>query len=258
MTVTFPLGLLYGFLLVLARVSGLVAFLPVPGFRNAPETVRIVLALSLTVALLPVWPDVATNPGIGQLTAWAFREAGFGLMAGLAVQFLMDGFQIAAQMIGLEAGYGYASTVDPTSQADSGILQIMLTLATGILFFTLGVDRALIRAVAASLERFPPGSPGAWTQASQGMEGILRLGNDMLVLALRTAVPVTAVLLMMDVSLALLGRMQQQLQLLSLAFPVKMLAAVAMLAALAPALPKLFASAAAHTIQVLCRGSGGC
>ena len=50
MTLGLPLSTLYAFLLVLARVAGLVTFLPVPGFRNAPDTVRILLALAITAA----------------------------------------------------------------------------------------------------------------------------------------------------------------------------------------------------------------
>ena len=48
-----------------------------------------------------------------------------------------------------------------------------------------------------------------------------------------------------------MGRVQQQLQLLSLAFPVKMAASLALLAALAVVVPKFFDSAAEKTLAVL-------
>jgi flagellar biosynthetic protein FliR len=239
------------FLLVLARVAGLVTFLPVPGFRNAPDLIRVVLAVAFTLALFPVWPAVPNElPSFGQLMVWAFTEAGFGLVAGLAVAFLNEGFQLAAQVLGLQAGYGYASTIDPSSQADSGVLQVVMTLMTGLLFFTTGLDRELIRALAASFAKYPAGS---WTPTMTSVEGVLHLGAGMFTLGLRVAMPVIALLLLIDVALALLGRMQQQLQLLSLAFPVKMLAAVAMLAALSPVVAKLFEGAGARTIASLWR-----
>jgi flagellar biosynthetic protein FliR len=68
---------------------------------------------------------------------------------------------------------------------------------------------------------------------------------------LRLALPVVALLILIDFALALVGRVQQQLQLLSLAFPVKMAAALALLAALAPVVPKLFGTAAEQTLSVL-------
>ena len=70
-------------------------------------------------------------------------------------------------------------------------------------------------------------------------------------IGLRVALPIVALLILIDFALALLGRVQQQLQLLSLAFPAKMAAALALLAALAPVIPKMFSAAAEHTLAML-------
>jgi flagellar biosynthetic protein FliR len=242
LTLGLPVSTLCAFLLVLARVAGLIVFLPIPGFRAAPDAVRVVLALALTLALFPAWPALpATLPSISQLMVWVLAESGFGLAIGLAVAFLIEGFQMAAQIIGLQAGYGYSLTVDPTSQVDTGVLQVFMMLITGILFFSTGLDRELMRILAASFVQYPAGS---WA-------GIVRLGGGMLVTGLRLAFPVVALLLLVDLALALLGRMQQQLQLLTLAFPVKMLAALAILTALTPLLPKLFSTASERTFAAL-------
>jgi len=190
---------------------------------------------------------------MGQLAAWAFCEAGFGLAAGLAVSFLTEGFQVAAQVAGVHAGYGFATTIDPTSEADSGVLQVMASLFSGILFFSVGMDHQLIRVLAASFVKFPAGS---WAPAAASLDGIVRLGSDMLSIGLRMALPVIALLILIDFSLALLGRVQQHLQLLSLAFPAKMAAALAILAALTPVVPKMFSAAADHTLAVLFKALG--
>ncbi|MBV8845585.1 MAG: flagellar biosynthetic protein FliR [Bryobacterales bacterium] len=251
MTIEFSTGILYAFLLVLARVAGLIAFLPIPGFRAAPDTVRIVLALAITLALFPVWPVLPnTFPSIGQLAMWAFSEAGLGLLAGLAVSFLTEGFQIAAQVAGLHAGYGYASTIDPNSEADSTVLQVMASLSTALLFFTTGLDHELIRVLAASFARFPAGT---WAPAAAGLDGVIRLGSAMLSTGLRLAFPILALLLLIDLALALVGRVQQQLQLLSVAFPGKMAVALAMMAALAPAAPKVFTAESQRMLAALWR-----
>jgi flagellar biosynthesis protein FliR len=249
MTVQFPFATIYAFLLVLARVMGFISFVPLPGLRNTPEPVRIALGMLLTVALYPVWPTLPNSEvAFGQLLLWAASEAGFGLTVGLALVFLAEGFQMAAQSIGLQAGYSYASTIDPSSDADSSVLQVVTMLATSALTFTLGLDQRLIRLLAASFERYPAGS---WTPSLKSMEGILHLGGGMLSIGLRYAFPVVAILLLIDVSLGLLGRIQQQLQLLSLAFPVKMAAAMALLAVMSPMLPRIFQISAGHTFAAL-------
>jgi len=251
MTLGLPVSTMLAFLFVLARVAGVVAFLPVPGFRNAPSMTRVVLGIAFTFALFPAWPSLPDElPSFGVLIGTAFAEAGFGLVVGLAVAFLNEGFQLAAQILGVQAGFGFATTVDPSSQADSGVLQAMMTLITGLLFFTLGIDREVILVLAMSFQKFPA---GAWAPSAASLEGLVHLGTGMFATGLRLAMPVIALLLMLDFALALLGRMQQQLQLLSLSFPVKMLAAMAILSVLAPVIARLYQSAAGRTIEALWR-----
>ncbi len=63
---------------------------------------------------------------IAMLIGWMLAEAGLGIAVGLAVAFLTEGFQMGAQIISLQAGYSFATTIDPTSGADSSVL---LTIA---------------------------------------------------------------------------------------------------------------------------------
>ena len=58
-------------------------------------------------------------------------------------------------------------------------------------------------------------------------------------MGVRLALPVVALLVMVDVALALLGRLNQQLQLLSLAFPAKMLTALVVLSWVAVLYPRI-------------------
>jgi flagellar biosynthetic protein FliR len=78
----------------------------------------------------------------------------------------------------------------------------------------------------------------------------------MFTFGLRLAMPVIGLMLLMDIALALLGRMQQQLQLLSLAFPAKMLAALVVLMILSPAMARLYQSASNETMTALWHSVG--
>src|SRR5262249_19697443 len=138
----------------------------------------------------------------------------------------------------------------PASQVDAGVLQVMISLGAGLLVFTTGTHRELLRLLAASLERYPAGT---WHVTAAAGDGIIRLGSSMMSMALRVALPVVAILMLIGLSLGLLGRMQQQLQLLSLAFPIKMLAALAILTVLAPLIPNVFHAAAERTLATLTR-----
>ncbi|HSW51413.1 MAG TPA: flagellar biosynthetic protein FliR [Bryobacteraceae bacterium] len=227
---------LYGFLLVLTRVGSALIFVPLPGVRKGPEAARVVLALSLTIALLPQWPDVEPDPSLGTLAGWILAEAALGILFGLLVGFWAEAMQVAAQAVGLEAGFAYASMVDPQTQADSGVLLVFAQLAAGLLFFSMGLDREVVRVFARSLETFPP---GAVLAPGPAMEAVLRLGAGMFTTGIRLALPCLALLALVDIALALVGRLNAQLQLLTLAFPLKMLAAVLVLAWLLPVFPRV-------------------
>lgn len=246
---TFDTGAVLGGLLVLIRLSGLFVFVPMPGLKAAPVPIRAGCALLLTIALLPAYPvRFPGDPAAGALAMAMLGELGLGLMAGLIAGFLGDLFILTVQTFALQAGYSYASSIDPNSQADSNVLQSVAGLAAMLLFFHSGLVASLMRAAGRSLESWPPGTFWAGLEAGTA---IVRFGGTVFELAVRLALPVAALLLLTDVTLALLGRINSQLQLLTLAFPVKMLGALAALAALTAALPGLYNRQALVAAQLL-------
>jgi flagellar biosynthetic protein FliR len=245
---TIRLTTLYGFLLVLARVSGALVFVPLPGVRRGPEPARVALALGFALVLFPRWPELETVPQMGQLAGWLVLEAGLGIMIGLTVSFLTEAFLVAAQVMGLPAGYAYASMVDPQTRANSGVLLVFAKLTAGMLFFALGFDREILRIFAKSLEAYPP---GAFVLSRQTAEVIVRLGAGIFSTGLRLALPVLALLMLIDFALALIGRLNTQLQLLILSFPVKMMAAISVLAWTAVLFPRVYGSYGEQALGVV-------
>ena len=122
--------------------------------------------------------------------------------------------------MGLQAGYAYASTIDPNTQADSD--------GSGGLRAT-GGRAAVLRhragpRSAPHLRAQPGNLPGGHVRAhARRRRADASLGSTMFSTGLRLALPMVAILVMVDISLALLGRVNAQLQLLTIAFPVKMI-----------------------------------
>ena len=221
-------------MLVLARISGAIVFVPIPGFAAGPEPVRVILALSFTLALYPLWPVVAVAPGMVLLAGWMISEAALGITVGLVVSLFSEAFGVFGQMVGLQAGYSFASTIDPTTQADSGIFVILAQTISGLLFFSLGLHREVLRLFAHSLRNVPPGS---FVITASHADTIIKLISTIFSTGVRLAFPVVALMVMMDISLALLGRISAQMQLGSLTFPAKMLAGLALVATMASIFP---------------------
>jgi flagellar biosynthetic protein FliR len=170
------------------------------------------------------------------MAGWAAAEASAGVAIGAAVAIVLEAFTLAAQILGLPAGYAYASTIDPNTEADSGILLVIAQLFAGMLFFALGLDRELLRLFAQSMDKVPA---GVYMFSPVTVQPVIRLGAGLFAVGVRLALPVVALLVMVDIALALMGRLNQQLHLLSLAFPAKMLTALLVLSWIAILFPRV-------------------
>ena len=144
---------------MLARVGGALVFVPLPGIKGGPLPARAALALGFTLALsspLAHGRRRSVDRPCGWLR-WAAAEAAIGIAIGVSVAIVLEAFGLAAQILGLQAGYAYASTIDPNTEADSGILLVFAQLVAGMFFFALGLDREILRLFARSLDTVPAG-----------------------------------------------------------------------------------------------------
>lgn len=228
---------LLGFVLTLIRVGGVFIFVPLPGVTAVLSPARVILSLGMTIALFPEWPQVVATPSAGLFLMWVLVEAGLGVGIGLTVAFVSESLAVGTQVMGLQAGYGFATIVDPNTQADTTVLVTFSQLAAGLLFFATGIDREVLRVFARSLETWPAGT-FVLTRGAAGQ--VLSLGSSMFGTGLRLALPMIAILVMVNISLALLGRVNAQLHLITIAFPVKMMIGLALLGWLALLLPTLY------------------
>jgi hypothetical protein len=142
-----------GFVLTLIRVGGVFIFVPLPGVTSRPQPGtrnparwehhdRFVsrMAAGRGDAFRGVVPDV----GAGGSRVW---ESASGCRWHLSP----NRFSVGAQVMGLQAGYGFATVVDPNTQADSTVLVTFSQVAAGLLFFATG-----------STARFCVSSPAVW------------------------------------------------------------------------------------------------
>jgi len=242
---------LLGFLLVLARVAGVFAFVPLPGTNSSPSTARIGLSLAITICLLPMWqPAAGLDQSAARLIGCIVMDSSVGMLLGLTVSFAIEAMKLAAQIAGLQAGFGYASTIDPGSAADSPLLPVIAELFAGLLFFALGLDRQVLAILAATLKTLPPGEVAQHITKFHGAPAaVARLTADLFAYGLRLAFPVIAFLLLVDLTLGFLGRVNTQLQLITLAFPLKIIAALGLFALLAPVYAHVYASFAQRSLD---------
>lgn len=247
-------SLLLGFLLVGARITGAFYFIPFPGGQQFSGQAKALLIIAITLSMYSFWPAVEVNHNaIGLIVSGILKEATVGVCMGLVVSLVIELLTFGFHLVGLQAGYTFASTVDPTSKADVTVMDTLGNLMGGLLFFTAGLHQEVIRAFAVSLKAHAAGS---WTIGPGVIEPLVRLFQVMLSTGLRLALPVIAAMIMIDLALALIGRISSHLQLLSLSFPVKMLASLLMLAWLLSLIPSVFLEFAEKAFETVRQAIG--
>jgi len=204
------------FLVCLARVGGLFVFFPWPGGRSTSPVPRVFLTVALSAALAP---RLTQLPGLAEgLVGVLSAEAALGFSAGLVLLFMMEALAFGGHLIGLQAGFSYASSVDPTTEADSTVIPVMVQWLGNVLFFAAGFDRWLMKAIVVSLETIPPGE---WQLTPGAFQMVVNLFSSSIELGVRLALPVAGFLLLVDLTLAVVGRLNAQFPLLNVAFPLK-------------------------------------
>ena len=246
-------------LLVLARVAGLVLAAPVLGHLLVPVRVRVALAAILAAALVPAVGAAPFTPpaDLWSLGAMLAAESALGVLLGLVAQFIFAGVQLGGQLVGIQMGFGIANLIDPQSHAQVTIIAQWQQLLTLLAFLVLDAHHLLIRALLESFRTAPPGAVGL---AAAGVGGAVGMAGDIFVLGARIAAPLLVVLLLTNGALGVLARTIPQLNVFVVGFPVNVGVGLLVLGASLPFTLRLLAARFAElepALAGLVRGLAG-
>ncbi|MGQ9857088.1 MAG: flagellar biosynthetic protein FliR [Thermodesulfobacteriota bacterium] len=201
--------------LLLARVVGFSTGLPVLGARAVPPTVRALLVVSLTWALLPL---VEAPPAQDLLdpAKWglaALQEALLGLCVGWLAQLVLGAVPLAAQVLGYQMGLGIANVMDPVGQQQMSVAAQFMQLFALWLFLALDGHHLALHALVGGLGRYPLG------EGLMGLGGSVEMGRQLFGSALSLVAPGILILLFVQVGLGVLARMVPQMNIFIVAAP---------------------------------------
>lgn len=227
-----PETLLPTFLLVLARIGGLVVAAPVFGHLLVPVRVRAGIALVLAAALVPAVTPVPEAPAtLWALAGWVVVESAIGMVLGLVAQFVFAGVQLGGQIAGIQMGFGIANLIDPQTHAQVTIVAEWQQLLALLLFLVFDIHHVLLRALLGSFQAAPPGT-AVLTAAS--VRGVVTLSADLFSVGVRIAAPVLIALLLSNGALGVLARTVPQLNVFVVGFPLNVGVGLVMLGASLP------------------------
>ena len=237
--------------LVLTRLTGLLAVFPLLGAEQMPLQVRAALAALMTTVILPVLPVPASIPsGLPELVGLMASELAIGLLMGTVVAWILEAVSFAGSMIDMQVGFSFVQLVDPSTSQSTSISGSLLLQMASLLIFITGLHHQMILALVDSYRVAPMGQ-GVPLQTL----GLVTLIGQLLAKGFQLAFPVLAVLFLLDLILGISGKFMPQLQLLQLSFPLKIALGMVMLGLLlrelAPWLTPMLEAAPRLTLKLL-------
>ncbi len=208
------------------RITPVFAFAPPFTLVRLPALFRLLFGLGLAATLVSA--HLVPPPNLTSLAVMAAagaRELTLGLTILLAFQAAFAGLYMAGRSLDIQAGFGLALLIDPTSQSQTPFVGTLFAYAAGALFFAMDGHIEVLRFLAATYDAIPLGTfvlPHT----------IARFAAFMTVMfsgALGIAAGAMLALFLVDLAIAVMSRTLPQMNVLILGFQLKTIVLLATL-----------------------------
>lgn len=212
--------------LALVRVSGMLVFAPF--FSSSALPVRAKAALVLAIAFL-LGPLIAGLPNARAEIGFAalLGELAVGLVYGLTLALLQEMLLFAGQIAGVQFSFSLVNLLDPSTHIETPLLGDLFQWMGTLVIIGAGLDRVLLASLVRSFRAVPLGT---YALAPPAGLAIVRAAGGVFLAGVELAAPVLAATLLVEVAVALVGRLSPQLPVMSLTVPLKTLTGFAVLA----------------------------
>jgi flagellar biosynthesis protein FliR len=175
----------------------------------------------LAVAYL-LAPVVASLPSArAEITFTAILgELAVGLVYGLSLALLNEMLLFAGQIAGVQFSFSLVNLMDPSSPIETPLLGEIFQLMGTLVLLAAGLDRILLASLVRSFRAVPLGT---YALAPATGLAIVRAAGGVFVAALELAAPVLAATMLVEIAVALMGRLSPQLPVMNLTVPMKTL-----------------------------------
>ena len=212
---------LLAFILVLVRVSGIIATAPVFGSSNVPSQIKVVLSLMLALILYPFIPLITVYPDRpDHYIMLIASEMLIGLVLGIIARFLFAAVEFAGTVIGFQMGLGMAMVFDPQSQEQISIVGKFENITATLIFLAMDGHLIVLQALVRSYSVLPPGGASI---SRPLVENLTELSASVFVIGLQIGAPLIVALFLANAIVGLLARSVPQIQVFVVGFPLTLM-----------------------------------
>lgn len=254
-------GLTFAFLLIFTRIGGAMMFLPGIGETYVTPRARLMLALVITLLLLPVLgprlPHEPTQPA--ELALLLGAEATIGLFLGLTVRLMVSALDFAGQIISLQLGLGSAMAFNPAMATQGTVIGTMMGMTGLLLMFASNLHHLLLTGIVQSYTVMPVLAGGDIASGfdMQGLEQnlVATVGRSFMV-ALMISAPFIILGTLFQIAMGLLSRLQPSVQIFFVSMPAQIYIGMAIFATLLGAMLSLWLDQLADTYAMIGLATG--
>ncbi len=207
------------FMLVLSRVAGIFAALPVFGGRTVPVRIKAITVFMITLVCFPTLlitiPQVPSDTF--SLALLLFSEVMIGLTLGFITQIIFSAVEFSGQIIGLQMGLTISSIIDPSRGTQVQIMSVVQSLFATLIFLSLNIHHLFIRAIMDSFRVIPL---GGWRMNGELVHFLVMRTADIFIIGIRLAAPVMVALLLTTVALGIMARAFPQMNIFMISLPL--------------------------------------
>ena len=232
---------LFQFFLVFARLGSAIMLLPGFGEAYVSPRIRLVFALAVSLALMPmISARLPLLPAsMAEFAALLVIEIGIGIFFGMIARLILLGVQTAGSVIALQIGIASALVADPTTQQQAAVTGNFLLALTIVLIFATGLDHMTLKGLVGTYAIFPPGRIPPMADIA---DHAARIVADSFAVAIAMTAPFLVYGIVFAVALGLLARLMPTLQVFFIAMPMQILAGFALMAVALTAMMLYFLS----------------
>lgn len=247
--------------MVVARVSGLAIQGPVLSSPAIPMKIKALLVVALGLAVYPTAaPGVAyaADEPMAALVPLLVTELAIGAFIGFMASMPLLAAQFGGLSMGQQIGLGFARFYNPAVGDESDALEQMLFFLALSVFIALGGIESMFSALVASFGSLPAGAvPAMFTGDSDISPAGVFTGalSASFEIGLRIAAPMLAIVCLETVVMGYLSRSVPQLNILSIGFPVRIIAGLIVIIASLAAINEVIADGTVGTLEELLAAS---
>ncbi|OOZ42136.1 flagellar biosynthetic protein FliR [Solemya pervernicosa gill symbiont] len=214
-------GYIGTFMWPFVRIGAMFTIAPIFGSQMLPMRVKLLIAVTVTLVLIPVIPAVPNlDPLSPQGIFTLMQQFLIGFSMGFVLQLVMGAITMGGHSVAMGMGLGFASMVDPQNGVQVPVLSQYFLILTTLLFLSLNGHLIMIDVLAQSFHILPVGTSGL---LAEGVWGLVQWGGQMFAGAVLIAMPVMISLMVVNIGFGVMMRAAPQLNIFAVGFPITML-----------------------------------